>query len=337
MKAIIITKPGGPEVLDIREVPTPQPSPHRVQVRVYAAGLNRADLLQRQGYYPAPPDAPQDILGMEFAGEVAAVGAHVQMWQPGQRVFGIAGGGCQAEYIVAHERMLAEIPANLSWNEAAAVPEVFITAHDALWKLAGLASGENVLIHAIGSGVGIAAVQLVRARGAVPYGTSRTQEKIERARPFGLQDGMALTDNLQPLQEQSQQWTGGRGFDVVLDLVGGSYVPAGLEALATKGRLVLLASIGGRTGGRKTEIDFSVLLRKRLHVIGSVLRGRTLEEKVAVTQAFTAEVVPLLAQGKLRATVDSEFDFTPKDIQAAHRRLESNQSFGKVIIKIARE
>src|SRR5260370_41551573 len=157
------------------------------------------------------------------------------------------------------------------------------------------------------------------------------------AGPSGLKEGMASTDSRQPTQEQSQQWPGGRGFVVVLDREGGSSVPAGLEALATKGRLVLLASIGGRTGGRKTEIDFSALMRKRLHLIGSVLRGRTLEEKVAVTQAFTAEVVPLLAQGKLRATVDSEFDFTPKDIQAAHRRLESNQRFWEEVIHIAPE
>jgi len=330
MQALIITKPGGPEVLEIREVPTPQPSLHEVLVRVHAAGLNRADILQRQGYYPAPADAPQDIPGLEFAGEVAALGPEATAWKAGQRVFGIAGGGGQAEYIVTHERMLAEIPANLNWSEAAAVPEVFITAHDALWKQASLASGENVLIHAVGSGVGLAAVQLARTRAAVPYGTSRTQEKIERARAFGLQDGIRLAEDLGPLQEQSRQWTAGRGFDVVLDLVGGNYVPAGIDALATKGRLVLLATMGGR----KTEINLGQFLHKRLRLIGSTLRARPLEEKIAATEAFAAEVVPSLAQGQVRPVVDSEFGFTLKDVQAAYRRLESNESFGKVVIKI---
>src|SRR5581483_1429635 len=326
MQALIITKPGGPEVLEIREVLTPQPSSHEVLVRVHAAGLNRADILQRQGHYPAPADAPQDIPGLEFAGEVAALGPETTAWQPGQRVFGIAGGGGQAEYIVTHERMLAEIPPKLSWSEAAAVPEVFITAHDALWKQGVLAGGENVLIHAVGSGVGLAAVQLARARGAVPYGTSRTQEKIERARALGLQDGIRLAEDLEPLQEQSRQWTAGRGFDVVLDLVGGNYVPASIEALATKGRLVLLATMGGR----KTEINLGQFLQKRLRMIGSTLRARPLEEKIAATEAFAAEVVPLLAQGKARPVVDSEFGCTRKDTQAAYRRLESNESFGKV-------
>lgn len=314
----------------MRDVPTPQPASREVLVRVHAAGLNRADLLQRQGYYPAPSGAPQDIPGLEFAGEVAAPGSGVQMWRPGQRVFGIAGGGCQAEYMVAHERMLTEVPPNLTWNEAAAVPEAFITVHDALWKQAGLTGSENLLIHAVGSGVGLAAVQLARAIGAVPYGTSRTQEKIERARAFGLQDGVLLGENLQPLEEQSRKWTAGRGFDVVLDLVGGSYVPASIEVLGKKGRLILLAT----AGGRKTEIDLSQLMGKRLRLIGSVLRSRSLEEKIAATQAFAAEVVPLLAEGKVRAVVDSEFQFTQKEIQAAHRRLESNESFGKVVLRV---
>ncbi len=336
MKAVVITKPGGPEVLEIREVATPQPSAEEVLVRVHAAGLNRADLLQRQGKYPAPPDAPQEIPGLEFAGEVEAIGANVKMWRPGQRVFGIAGGGSQAECIVAHERMLVAIPPNLSWSDAAAVPEAFVTAHDALWKQAGLASGENVLIHAVGSGVGLAAVQLVRAIGATPYGTSRTPEKIERARAFGLQDGIVLGESLhplqeKPLQEKALQWTAGRGFDVVLDLVGGVYVPASIDALGKKGRLVLLATMGGR----KVEVDLGQLLGKRLRLMGSVLRGRNLEEKIAATQAFAAEVVPLLAQGKLRPILDREFGFTVKDVQAAYGRLESNESFGKIVIRIA--
>jgi putative PIG3 family NAD(P)H quinone oxidoreductase len=331
MKAVVITKPGGIEVLEVREVPTPQPASHEVLVRVHAAGLNRADILQRQGHYPAPPGVPPDIPGLEFSGEVAALGAEVSTWRSGQRVFGIAGGGCQAEYIVAHEHMLAEVPPNLNWSDSAAVPEVFITAHDALWKQAGLAAGETVLIHAAGSGVGLAAIQLVRAIGAVPYGTSRTQEKIERARALGLADGIALAGDFGPLKNKIESWTAGRGFEVVLDLVGGAYVPAGVEALATRGRLVLLATMGGR----KTEIDLGLLLRKRLHLLGSVLRSRTLEEKIAATRAFAAEVVPLLAQSKVRPIVDRRFGFSTQEVQAAYSRLESNESFGKVVLQIA--
>ena len=330
MKALVITKPGGAEVLEIREVSTPQPGAHEVLIRVHAAGLNRADILQREGHYPAPPGAPQDIPGLEFAGEVVGLGPQAQVWRPGQRAFGIAGGGCQAEYMVAHECMLVEIPSNLGWNEAAAVPEAFMTAHDALWKQAKIAAGERVLIHAVGSGVGVAAVQLVRAAGAVPFGTSRTQDKIERARSFGLEDGVLLAGDMQRLVDQSRTWTAGRGFDVVLDLVGGSYVSPSIDVLGKKGRLMLLAT----AGGRKTETDLGQLLAKRLHIIGSVLRSRSLDEKIAVTQAFAAEVVPLLAQNTVRSMVDSEFNFTLAEVRAAYRRLESNGSFGKVILRL---
>src|SRR5581483_2162 len=181
MKAIVICAPGGPEVLTVRDFPTPQPSADQVLVRVRAAGVNRADLLQRAGNYPAPPGCPQDIPGLEFAGEVAELGPEARLWKPGQRVFGITGGGAYAEFIVAHERTLAEVPPNLDWLEAASIPEVFITAHDALWKQAALRPSETVLVHAVGSGVGLAAVQLARAMNAVPYGTSRTHDKLQRA------------------------------------------------------------------------------------------------------------------------------------------------------------
>ena len=332
MKAVVITKAGGPEVLALRDIPDPQPGAHEVLVRVRAAGLNRADILQREGRYPAPPGAPQDIPGLEFAGEVAELGQQVQMWRPGQRVFGIAAGGCQAEFIVAHERMLAEIPPNLGWGEAAAVPEAFITAHDALWKQAKIVAGESVLIHAVGSGVGVAAVQLVRAAGALPYGSSRTQQKIQRAAAFGLEDGVVLAENTQVLVERCRKWTAGRGFDVVLDLVGGDYVPASIEVLGKRGRLMLLAT----ARGRKSQIDLALVMGKRLQIIGSVLRARSLEEKIAVTEAFAAEVVPLLAEKKVRPGLDSEFDFTLQDIRTAYRRVESNESFGKVVLRVAK-
>lgn len=328
MKAVIIARPGGVEVLELREVPTPEPATGEVLVRVVTSALNRADVLQREGRYPAPPGAPADIPGIEFAGEVAALGAEAVTWRVGQRVFGITGGGGHAEYLAAHEHTLAEVPANLTWTEAAAVPEAFLTAHDALWLQAGLQSSERVLIHAVGSGVGLAAVQLVRARGAVPYGTARTGDKLSRAREYGLEDGVTLRDSLDPLAARVAEWTSGRGFNVVLDLVGGAYVAASANALALKGRLLLV----GTLAGARAELDLRAVLSKRLRLIGTVLRSRPLEEKIDAARAFAADVVPLLGQGKLRAVVDSEFPLA--EIRAAQLRMESNETFGKVVIRI---
>lgn len=327
MKAVIITRPGGPEVLEIREVEAPTPAANEVLVRVRASALNRADLLQRQGRYPAPPGFPPDIPGMEFAGEVAAAGPGANRWKAGQRVFGITGGGAHAELLVAHEGTLAEVPANLSWAEAAAVPEVFITAHDALWVQAGLQAGERVLIHAVGSGVGLAAVQLVRARGAIPYGTSRTADKIAQAREYGLEDGAAVADPAVELPELAGRWAGD-GFDIVLDLVGGAYLPASLQALRLKGRLMLVGTVAGGTA----ELKLAPILYKRLTLRGTALRGRPLEEKIAVTAKFAAEVVPLLERGTVRPTIDSRFPL--EQVRQAHQRLESNETFGKVVLEL---
>jgi NADPH:quinone reductase len=329
MKAVVIPRPGGPEVLELHEVPRPRPGAGEILVRVRASALNRADLLQRQGRYPAPPGAPQEIPGLEFAGEIAEEGAQARRWKLGQRVFGIVGGGAHAEFLVTDEHAVAEIPKNLTWAEAAAIPEVFITAHDALWKQARLQAGENVLIHAVGSGVGLAGTQLVRARGANAYGTSRTKDKLQRAKAFGMVDGVVVRDSLTALAEAAQRWTDAKGFNVVLDLVGGPYVAAGVEAMGLRGRMILV----GTVAGNRAELNLGRMLSKRLELRGTVLRARALEEKVAVTQAFADEVVPLLASGVLRPTIDSEF---PLDqIQVAHRRLESDESFGKVILLIA--
>jgi NADPH:quinone reductase-like Zn-dependent oxidoreductase len=193
MRAVVITQPGGPEVLAVHELPNPAlPGGDQVLVRVHAAGLNRADILQRRGYYPAPPGAPQDIPGLEFAGEVVAVGPMALRWKPGRRVMGIAGGGGQAEYILAPEGSLAEVPDSLSWIEAAALPEVFITAHDALFTQLGLKLGETVLVHAAASGVGTAAVQLAHSAGCLVFGTSRTADKLERVRALGLDEAITV-------------------------------------------------------------------------------------------------------------------------------------------------
>jgi putative PIG3 family NAD(P)H quinone oxidoreductase len=328
MQAVWISSFGGPEVLEIREVGKPIINDDQVLVRVHASSLNRADLLQRQGKYPPPPGFPPDIPGIEFAGEVAEVGASIRQWKPGQRVFGLIGGGAHAEYVVTYERLLAEIPGNLNFEEAAAVPEVFITAHDALWTQASLRPGETVLIHAVGSGVGLAAVQLCRAIQAVPYGTSRTADKIEKAKPLGLAAGVVTRDGLDALPNAAVEWTDGKGLNVVLDLAGGPYVKASQALLAQHGRMVLV----GTMAGGKYELDARYMLSKRLKVWGTVLRARTLEEKIETTQRFAAEVVPLLATGVLRPNIDSVFPLA--EISKAHERLESNETFGKVVIAI---
>ncbi|HXQ72887.1 MAG TPA: NAD(P)H-quinone oxidoreductase [Pyrinomonadaceae bacterium] len=328
MKAVVITRFGGPEVLEIQDVPKPQPGPEQVLIRVHGTALNRADLLQRLGRYAAPPGVPQNIPGLEFAGEVAELGTNAQRWHEGDRVMGIVAGGAHAEFVTTHQNALAAVPPNVEWSGAGGVPEVFITAHDAL-RQASFKAGENVLIHAVGSGVGLAATQLVKALGGRAFGTSRTPDKIERAKVFSLESGFVVPepDALSGLSAFAKQVTGG-GFDVVLDLNGGPYFAASLEAVAMKGRIIL---IGGVAGG-KAEVDLYNILGKRLHVIGTVLRARSLEEKIAVTAAFAREVGPLFAEGTIAPVIDSIF---PLDrIQDAHRRLESNETFGKVVLTI---
>jgi NADPH2:quinone reductase len=313
--------------LEVSEVPKPSAVGDRVRVRVRAAGLNRADLLQKCGRYPAPPGAPSDVPGLEFAGEVEQVGEEVRAWSAGARVFGIAAGGAQAEYVVVPENHLAEIPGALDFAEAAAVPEVFITAHDALFTQARFEMGERVLIHAVGSGVGTAAAQLARAAGADGiYGTARTAEKIERAREFGLDEGVVTGDDPTVFADAAREWTGGGGVNVVVDLVGASYLAANLDALAYRGRLMLVGTLGGASGA----LDFGKALGKRLRITGTVLRARSNEEKARAVRRFAAHVVPLLARGRLRPVLDSLHPID--DAPAAYARLESNATFGKVVL-----
>lgn len=328
MRAALITRPGGPEVLEIRDVPRPEPGAGEVLVRVHATALNRADLLQREGRYPAPPGWPPDIPGMEVAGEVAARGPGALLWKVGDRVFGIVGGGAYAEFVVTHERALAPIPPRLTWTDAAAVPEAFITAHDALVIQAALRPAERVLIHAVGSGVGLAALQIVRAAGGVAYGDARTPEKIDRARSLGLADGLVVGDDVAELPHRAAHWTHGAGMDVVLDLVGGPYLPASIGAAAPRGRILLV----GTMAGREAPFPLGIVLGKRLTIIGTVLRARPLEERILATRAFAAQVVPLLERGTVRPVVDRVFPLAA--IAEAHRYLESNATFGKVVIDL---
>lgn len=327
MRAIVISSFGGIDGIGLQEVETPPaPTADRVCIRVHAAGLNRADLIQREGKYPAPPGYPEKIPGLEFAGEVASVGEAVQKWKNGDRVFGITAGGAQAEFVVVPESNLARIPEELNWIEAAAMPEVFITAHDALFTRAQLQMGERVLIHAAASGVGTAAIQLARASGAIVYGTSRSAGKLEQIRSLGLTEGILVGDSPQDFVEPIRQSTGGAGVDLILDLVGGSYFPANLDALATRGRLVCV----GTTAGRKSEIDLGLVLRKRATIIGTVLRARSIEEKAEATRRFAAHVLPLVARGIIRPVIDRVF--AAAEIRAAHHYLESNRSCGKIVL-----
>lgn len=327
MRAAVITRHGGPDVLAMREVDRPEAGAGEVLVRIHASALNRADLLQREGRYPAPPGWPQDIPGMEIAGEVVACGRGVMLWKEADRVFGIVGGGGNAELVVTHERTLAAIPANLSWTDAAAVPEAFITAHDALVTQAEVRPSERVLIHAVGSGVGLAAMQLTRAAGAIAFGDARTAEKIDRARSLGLDEGIVVAGDMGVIAKRVLELTNGAGADIVLDLVGGPYTAVSIAACAAKGRIVLI----GTMAGRDASLPLGVILGKRLTIRGTMLRGRPLEEKIAATRAFAAQVVPLLARGIVRPIVDRVFRL--EEIASAHRHLESNATFGKVVLQ----
>jgi putative PIG3 family NAD(P)H quinone oxidoreductase len=329
MRAVTIISFGGVEGLEVREVADAPPATlDRVRVRVRAAGLNRADILQRLGRYPAPPGYPQEIPGMEFAGEVEEIGAEVRQWKVGDRVFGIIGGGGQAEFVTVPANHLAGIPPNLDWAEAAAVPEVFMTAHDALFTQCGLQLGETVLIHAAGSGVGTAASQLVRAAGATAYGTSRTAGKLEKAKEFGLTESFVAGGDPMDFVPAVEQWTNGLGVNVVMDLVGAAYLKANLTSLAIKGRLIFV----GTTSGAKAEIDYSIAMGKRLRIMGTSLRTRSLEEKATATRLFAQHVVPLLATGAVRPVIDKVFKM--EEVRAAHQRIESNETFGKVVLMI---
>lgn len=327
MKAIVITGVGGPEVLELRDVPTPGPRGDQVRIRVRACGVNRADLMQCRGAYPAPPGAPKDIPGLEYAGEVEALGPDVtEPLRVGDRVFGIVGGGGQAEYVVTHERLAVPIPADLSFEEAAAVPEAFVTAHDALATQAGLQPGERVLVHAAGSGVGSAAVQVAHAMGCTVFGTSRTAEKLEQAAALGLDIGIDTVRD--DFAEIIRQRTGGAGVEVVLDLIGASVLAGNLTALAPKGRLVLVGLLGGGTVG----IELTALLRKRITLVATTLRARPIEEKIAATRRFATSIVPWLERGRVRPIVDRVFAFD--DVRAAQARMDSNVGFGKIVLRL---
>ncbi|MEO7658582.1 MAG: NAD(P)H-quinone oxidoreductase [Pyrinomonadaceae bacterium] len=327
MKAVYIKEFGAVDGLEIRDVPDPSsPAGKQILVRVRAAGLNRADLLQVRGVYPPPPGYSPNIPGLEFAGEVAAMGSEVTGWSIGDRVFGITAGESQAEFLLSDESLLLKIPDNLSYTEAAAVPEAFLTSHDALFTLGELRAGESLLIHAVGSGVGLAALQMAKAKGAFVIGTSRTPEKLENARKFGLDAGIS-TEEGPIFAEMVKEYTGGTGANLVLDLVGAAYFEQNLASLAIKGRLVLV----GLTSGSTTDFDLRAALQKRAKIIGTVLRARPTAEKADATHKFSDDILSLLASASVRPNLEKVF--SSDDAIAAYRYLGSNESFGKVVLE----
>lgn len=328
MRAIVISKPGGPEVLELRDVPTPQPQRGEVRVRVRATAINRADLLQRMGAYPAPSDSPRDIPGLELAGAVDALGEGVTGLSVGDRVFGLVGGGAYAEQVLAPSRTMVRIPDALSFAEAAAIPEAFVTAYDAMVTQGRLSAGERVLVHAVGSGVGTAAVQIARAIGATSIGTARTASKLDRARPLGMNEGIVVDKDKGSFAAQVTELTGGRGVDVVLELVGGAYVVGDLACMAPRGRLVLV----GLLAGARADVDLATVLRKRLEIRGTVLRSRPLEEKIDAANLLARHLVPLFASRALEPTIDRVMPLAKAG--EAHAYVASNDGFGKVVLEV---
>ncbi len=325
MKAIVLAEYGGPEVLVLREIPDPLPGPEDLLVRIRATALNRADLMQRRGFYPQPGPKPEfEIPGLEFAGEVIAAGSRTEGFAAGDRVMGLLTGGGYAEKVALHHRLVSRIPATVSFEEAAALPEAFITAHDALLQCA-LVCGESVLVHAVGSGVGTAAIQVARVMGATPLiGTAGSTEKLAQAAPLGLDVGINYkTENF---ADRAREITGGRGVDVLVDFIGASYLGPNIDALAEKGRMVVV----GLMGGFSAELPMNALLQKRLSIRGTLLRARPLEEKAAATRAFEKSVMPHVTTGAIRPVIDSVYPL--EQVAEAHRRMESNANFGKIVL-----
>jgi putative PIG3 family NAD(P)H quinone oxidoreductase len=325
MKAIVIGKHGGPEALEYREIPDLVPGPDDLLVQVKATALNRADLQQRRGSYPQPGAKPAfEIPGLEFAGEVTAIGERVVGFAIGDRVMGLLAGGGYAEQVVTHHRLAVKVPASMSWEEAGATPEVHITAHDGLLQC-DLVAGETVLIHAAGSGVGVAGMQIAKAMGAsMVFGTAGSDEKIAQAKALGLDVG--INYKTQDFAQVIGEVTGGRGVDVVLDVIGASYWDQNMKSLATKGRMVIVGLMGGSTH----EVNLGALMGKRLQIRGTGLRVRPIEEKGAATRAFEKSVVPHLASGRIKVVVDKVFSLS--EAGAAHEYMEGNANFGKVVL-----
>lgn len=326
MRAVVLTSYGDPEVLTLTDIESPAMGPEDVLVDVAATALNRADLLQRRGLYPEPgPPRPHEVPGMELSGRVSAVGSRVADWAVGDEVMAIVSGGAYAEQIAVHERQLMAVPASIAVADAAAIPEVGITAHDALVTQGGLHAGGWALVHAGASGVGSFANQIVRAMGARAITTTSTA-KVDAVKALGAE--VVVDYGSDDFVEAVKDATGGRGVDVVLDVVGGDYLARNLESLRTGGTIVQV----GVMGGGKATINLGALLPKRATIVGTVLRGRPLEGKVAATRRFVSQVVPAIEAGQISPVIDCRFALT--EIAAAHTHMESNANVGKILIDV---
>ncbi|MGB5545214.1 MAG: NAD(P)H-quinone oxidoreductase [Polyangiales bacterium] len=323
-KAIRIREPGGPEVLELGEIELSEPGSSQVLVEVAAAGLNRADCLQRRGFYPAPPGVPGDVPGLEFAGLVESVGDAVSEWKRGDRVMGIVGGGAMATRLLTENAELMPVPSELSLEQAAAVPEVFLTAYDAIVLQGGLRSGQTVLLHAVASGVGTAAIQIASALGASSVGTSRTADKLPRCAALGLthavlaEDGQFADAVLAAVP---------KGVEVILDTVGAAYLSQNVKVIAKQGRIIVI----GLMGGVKAELALGALLAKRASIHGSVLRSRSATEKAELTKSFREEMLGRFASNELKPIIDGVLPMS--EVQAAHQRMDSNETFGKLVLR----
>jgi len=326
MKAVRIVRPGSEEGVELADVPEPSCGPSELVVEVAASALNRADLLQVLGRYPPPPDVPQDIPGLEYAGTVVATGERVRRFRVGDRVMGLVGGGAFAERLVTHEREAMPVPAGLELARAAAVPEAFLTAFDALVLQGGLRPHARVLLHAVASGVGTAALQLCQVFRAEAVGTARTEEKLARCRDLAPFQPVLVPSGAPRFAARVLELTSGLGVDLVLDLLGGRYLAESLACLAPRGRVLLV----GTLDGAKAEIDLRQLLFARAQIIGTVLRARPLEEKAALSRAFEQLVLPDLASGRLRPAVDAVLPMG--EVRAALGRMAANATVGKLVL-----
>lgn len=323
MKAIIVTQEGDPAHLTVGEYPTPEPGADELLVKVHAAALNRADTLQRRGKYP-PPDGASEILGLDIAGTVAQAGPGCVNWSEGDRVFGLVPGGGYAEYALIHKDMAMVVPPGLSMVEAAAIPEVFLTAFQALHWLGRVQAHNAVLIHAGASGVGTAAIQLVKRANAHPYITASAPKHAACA---DLGAEATIDYETEDFAARIEALTEGRGVDIILDVVGAPYFHRNIDALAMDGRIVQLATLGGST---VEPVSLRALMAKRVHLLATTLRSRSRAYKIQLTSEFAADILPHFVDGELRPVIDSTFDWT--DAADAHRRMEANKNIGKIVL-----
>jgi putative PIG3 family NAD(P)H quinone oxidoreductase len=326
VKAVVVSEPGGPENLQLVELPDPVPGSGEIAIEIHASALNRADLLQRRGLYPPPPGAT-DILGLECSGVVSALGAGCTgALQLGERVMVLLAGGGYAERVVVPEALAMKLPSALSFEQAAAIPEAFLTAREAMLVSGALGAGESVLIHAAAGGVGSAAVQMARAAGARVFATAGGSLKCDWVRQLGAD--VVIDYKSQDFAAVVSEHTAGRGVDVILDFVGAAYAEQHAACLAARGRHVLI----GVLGGAQATINLARLMHKRQSLIGIVMRSRGAQEKIELTRAFVRTHLPLFADGRLKPMVDRVFALS--DVARAHEHMEANQNLGKIVLRV---